>query len=136
MNFVYFVGLVGVLIFVHELGHFTWAKIFGVRVLKFSLGFGPPIASIKQGETEYVIAAFPFGGYVRLLGESPEDVPTKADEGRSFAEQALWKRVIIVLAGPLMNLCFPLLLYFVIFLGDAEMTPAYVGTVFPGRPAE
>ncbi len=136
MTFVYFVVLVGVLIFVHELGHFMWAKFFGVKVLKFSLGFGPRIAGFKRGDTEYVIAAVPLGGYVRMLGESPEDRPVKGDEGRAFPDQAAWKRVIIVLAGPLMNLCFPLLLYFVVYLGDTQQTPAVVGTVFPGRPAD
>lgn len=136
MTFVSFVVLVGVLIFVHELGHFVFAKIFGVKVLKFSLGFGPRIASIKRGDTEYVIAALPFGGYVHMLGESTEDKRTKADEGRAFSDQALWKRIIIVLAGPAMNLVFPLLLYFVVFLGDGRQTPAIIGTVFPGRPAD
>jgi regulator of sigma E protease len=136
MTFVLFVVLVGVLIFVHELGHFVCAKLFGVKVLKFSLGFGPTIAGIKRGDTEYVIAAFPLGGYVRMLGESPDDERKKADEGRAFPDQALWKRMIIVLAGPAMNLLFPMLLYFVVFLGDAQQTPAIVGTVFPGRPAD
>jgi regulator of sigma E protease len=136
VNFVYFVVLVGVLIFVHELGHFVCAKIFGVKVLKFSLGFGPRIASIKRGETEYVLAVLPFGGYVHMLGESATDKRSKADEGRAFGDQALWKRIIIVLAGPAMNLVFPLLLYFVVFLGDAQQTPAFVGGVFPGRPAD
>jgi regulator of sigma E protease len=136
MTFVYFVVLVGVLIFVHELGHFVCAKAFGVKVLKFSLGFGPPIASVKRGETEYVIAVLPLGGYVRMLGESPEDKTAKGDEGRAFPDQALWKRMIIVLAGPVMNLLFPLLLYFVVYLGDARQTPAIVGTVFPDRPAD
>jgi len=136
VTFVSFVVLVGVLIFVHELGHFVCAKIFGVKVLKFSLGFGPRIASIKRGDTEYVLAALPFGGYVHMLGESAEDKPSKADAGRAFSDQALWKRIIIVLAGPTMNLVFPLLLYFVVFLGDARQTPAMIGTVFPGRPAD
>lgn len=136
MTFISFVVLVGVLIFVHELGHFVCAKIFGVKVLKFSLGFGPRIASLKRGDTEYVIAALPFGGYVHMLGEGVDDKRSKADEGRAFGDQALWKRIIIVLAGPTMNLVFPLLLYFVVFLGDGRQTPAVIGTVFPGRPAD
>lgn len=131
-----FIVLVGVLITVHELGHFAFAKIFGVKVLKFSLGFGPPIASLRRGETEYVIAILPLGGYVRMLGDGDEQRRNPADEGRSFGEQALWKRILIVLAGPAMNLLFPLLLYFVVFLGDGQQTPAYIGTVIPGRPAD
>ncbi|UJR82019.1 RIP metalloprotease RseP [Sandaracinus amylolyticus] len=136
MAVVYFVVLVGVLIFVHELGHFAWAKFFGVKVLKFSLGFGPRIAGVQRGDTEYVIAAFPLGGYVRMLGENPNDTVSPEDAGRSFAEQPLWKRFVIVLAGPAMNLAFPILLYFVVFLGvAAERTPPVIGTVFPDRPA-
>ena len=136
MTFVWFVLLVGVLIFVHELGHFTWAKIFGVKVLRFSLGFGPRIIGFTRGETEYVIAAIPLGGYVRLLGEHHGDEIRPKDEGRSFAHQALWRRVIIVLAGPAMNLAFPLLLYFVVFLGEHDMSPPVVGSVLPGLPAD
>ncbi|MDQ3035039.1 MAG: RIP metalloprotease RseP [Myxococcota bacterium] len=135
MAVVYFVLLVGVLIFVHELGHFAWAKFFGVKVLKFSLGFGPRIAGIQRGDTEYVIAAFPLGGYVRMLGENPNDEIAPADQGRSFGEQPLWKRFLIVVAGPMMNLSFPILLYFVVFLGETDMAPSSVGTVYPDRPA-
>ena len=133
MAVVSFVVLVGVLIFVHELGHFVWAKLFGVRVLTFSLGFGPKIAGFRRGETEYVLAALPLGGYVRMHGEGGAE---PSEDGRSFHEQALWKRVVIVIAGPLMNLVFPLALYFVVSLGDTEMAPAVVGVVFPDRPAD
>ncbi len=136
MPVVSFVVLVGVLIFVHELGHFVWAKLFGVRVLTFSLGFGPRIAGFRRGETEYVLAALPLGGYVRMLGDGAGDAVDPAHEGRSFQEQALWKRIIIVVAGPAMNLIFPLALYFVVSLGDTEMAPAIVGTVFPDHPAD
>ncbi len=135
MDLVYFVILVGVLIFVHELGHFAWAKFFGVRVLRFSLGFGPKLVGFRKGETEYVIAAVPLGGYVKLLGENPNDVIRREDEQRAFHTQPLWKKLVIVVAGPAMNLVFPVVLYFVVFLGDAAMTPAVVGTVYPGRPA-
>ena len=135
MDLVYFIVLVGVLIFVHESGHFLWAKLFGVRVLKFSLGFGPRIAGFTRGGTEYVIAAVPLGGYVRMLGENPHDQVTREEEPHAFHTQALWRRVVIVFAGPLMNLAFPLLLYFVVFLGTTELSPAIVGDVFPGQPA-
>lgn len=131
-----FVLLVGVLIFVHELGHFFWAKFFGVKVLRFSLGFGPKIIGFRRGETEYVLAAIPLGGYVRMLGEYAADEVDAAEEGRSFNGQPLWRRVIIVLAGPAMNLVFPLLLYFVVYVGDRQMTPSIVGAVLPDRPAD
>jgi regulator of sigma E protease len=136
MDVVYFIVLVGVLIFVHESGHFLWAKLFGVRVLTFSLGFGPRVAGFSRGGTEYVIAAIPLGGYVRMLGENPHDEVQGADESSAFHTQALWKRVVIVFAGPMMNLMFPVALYFVVFLGTTTLSPAIVGDVFPGQPAE
>jgi regulator of sigma E protease len=136
MLFVYFIVLVGVLVFVHELGHFLWAKYFGVHVIKFSLGFGPRIAGFRRKGTEYVISALPLGGYVRLLGDNPLDEIRPADEERSFSHQSLWRRVVIVIAGPAMNLLFPVALYFVVFLGDTELTPSTIGMVFPDRPAD
>ncbi|HEX6241084.1 MAG TPA: RIP metalloprotease RseP [Polyangiales bacterium] len=136
MNVVYFIVLVGVLIFVHESGHFLWAKLFGVRVLTFSLGFGPRVAGFSRGGTDYVIAAIPLGGYVRMLGENPHDEVQRDDEPSAFHTQALWKRVVIVFAGPMMNLTFPLALYFVVFLGTTTLSPPIVGDVFAGQPAE
>src|SRR5688572_15514117 len=135
MPVVYFVIMVGVLVFVHELGHFLWAKLFGIRVLKFSLGFGPRIAGFQRGGTEYVISALPLGGYVRMLGENPRDDVRPADRSTSFANQSLFRRVIIIVGGPLMNLMFPIALYFVVFLGDTKLTPPTIGRVFPNRPA-
>jgi regulator of sigma E protease len=136
MDVVYSVVLVGVLIFVHELGHFAWAKFFGVKVLRFSLGFGPKIFGLRRGETEYVVAAIPLGGYVKMLGEGPNDDIPAADAPRSFGAQSLWKRFLIVVAGPAMNLLFPLALFFVVHLGDEAMVPPEVGTVYPHRPAD
>lgn len=136
MGVVYFVVLVGALVFVHELGHFLFAKAFGVKVLKFSVGFGPAIAGFRAGETEYVLGVVPIGGYVRMWGELPGDKVREEDKERSFDGRPLWQRAAIVLAGPAMNLLFPLLLFFVVFLGDDRLTPPTVGTVFPGRPAD
>ncbi len=136
MTLVYFVVLVGVLIFVHELGHFAWAKFFGVKVLKFSLGFGPKLLGFRRGETEYQIAAVPLGGYVKMLGESANDVIRPEDEHRAFSTQPLFKRFVIVIAGPAMNLVFPIALFFIVYLGDGALAPAVIGTVYPGRPAD
>jgi len=136
MDLVYFIVLVGVLIFVHESGHFVWAKLFGVRVLTFSLGFGPRIAGFSRGGTDYVIAAIPLGGYVRMLGENPHDQVRREDEAQAFHTQPVWRRVVIVFAGPMMNLLFPLLLYFMVFLGTTTLSPAIVGDVFAGQPAD
>ncbi|MET0386884.1 MAG: site-2 protease family protein [Polyangiales bacterium] len=136
MPIVYFIVLVGVLVLVHELGHLVWAKYFGVRVLKVSLGFGPRIAGFWRGETEYVISAIPLGGYVRMLGENPWDDVRPKDLEHAFGNLRLWRRCVIVVAGPLMNLMFPILLYFVVFMGDDVLTPPTIGTVFPDRPAD
>jgi regulator of sigma E protease len=136
MDVVYFIVMVGVLVFVHELGHFAWAKFFGVRVLRFSLGFGPRIVGFRRAGTEYVLAAIPLGGYVKMLGESPGDEVRPEDLVGSFGAQPLWKRFVIVVAGPLMNLAFPLVLYTVVFLGDTHLTAPVIGTVFPDQPAD
>ena len=137
MDFVYFVILVSSLIFVHELGHFLVAKLFGVKVLTFSIGFGPKILRLRGRETEYCVALFPFGGFVRMLESSKSDTPVLPEEAtRTFEAQALWKRVAIILAGPSMNLLFPLLLYTTVYLEDRTLPPPVVGSVEAGMPAE
>ncbi len=137
MDLVYFVLLVSVLVFVHELGHFALAKIFGVKVLTFSLGFGPKIVRLHGKETEYCIGVLPFGGFVNMLEESKGTAPIPPeDRSRTFEAQALWKRVVIVLAGPAMNVVFPIALYTSVFYGDRELSPSTVGVVLPGKPAE
>lgn len=116
-TFVAFIIVLGVLIFVHELGHFLVAKLAGVRVLKFSLGFGPALLGKKWGETEYVLSAIPLGGFVKMYGENPDeqDIPPEKRD-ISFAHKPVWKRFLIVLAGPLFNIIFTFLLFFVVFL--------------------
>jgi regulator of sigma E protease len=111
-----FILVLGLLIFVHEFGHFIFAKLFGVRVLKFSLGFGPKIIGKMVGETEYVISAFPLGGFVKMFGENPDeqDVP-EAEKKVSFAHKPVWQRFLIVLAGPVFNLVFSVILFFMVF---------------------
>ncbi len=115
-----FAIVLGLLIFVHEFGHFIWAKLFGVKVLKFSLGFGPKLVSRKFGETEYLISAFPLGGYVKMFGENPGEVAEEElspeELKRSFATRPVWQRFIIVAGGPLFNLIFAMFLFFVIVL--------------------
>jgi regulator of sigma E protease len=133
----YFVLLVSSLIFIHESGHFAFAKIFGVKVLTFSIGFGPKVVRLRGNETEYCVGLLPFGGFVKMLEESKRSEPILPEErGRTFESQALWKRLVIVLAGPAMNLLFPVVLYTSVFLEDAEFSPATVGVVVPGMPAE
>lgn len=135
MTLVYFIVMVGVLVLVHELGHFVWAKAFGVRVLKLSLGFGPRVAGFSRSGTEYVISAIPLGGYVRLLGENPRDRVRPEELKSSFSGQSLFRKFVIVVGGPAMNLVFPIVLYFLVYLGDSKLSPATIGVVYPGRPA-
>ncbi len=97
-----FLFVLGVLIFVHELGHFLMARRIGVRVLTFSLGFGPKILSMKRGDTEYCVSAIPLGGYVKMAGENPEDSRTGASD--EFLSKTKWQRFQVLVMGPVMNL--------------------------------
>jgi regulator of sigma E protease len=129
--------LVSSLIFIHESGHFAFAKIFGVKVLTFSIGFGPKIVRLRGKETEYCIGLLPFGGFVKMLEESKHTETILPEErGRTFEAQALWKRVVIVLAGPAMNVLFPVALYTSVFLEQTQFLPPTVGVIEPGKPAE
>jgi regulator of sigma E protease len=129
------VALLGVLILVHELGHFVCAKLFDVKVLRFSLGFGPRLFGFTRGETEYRLSLVPLGGYVRLLGEDPGEPIPPIDRQRALAAKPLWQRYTIVIAGPVFNLLLPLLIYFVHYAGQRTLLPPTIGTVLPGLPA-
>jgi len=129
------VVLLGGLIFIHELGHFLVAKAFGVKVLKFSLGFGPKVLGFRKGETEYVLSLLPLGGFVKMAGDDPTEQLAPADRGRGFLEQKPWKRAAIAFAGPAMNLVFPLVAYFAVFAFQTEAIAPHVGQVVPGMPA-
>jgi regulator of sigma E protease len=98
-----FIIVLGILIFVHEFGHFIIAKRLGVGVLTFSLGFGPKILGKKIGETQYQISAIPLGGYVKIIGENPEEEISEEDRGRSFSGKPIRTRMAIIVFGPLMN---------------------------------
>lgn len=127
--------LLGVLIFVHELGHFLAAKYSGVGVLKFSLGFGPKVIGWKKGETEYLLSLIPLGGYVKLLGESPDDELSAEDDKRSFLKQPVWKRIMIVAAGPLFNLFFAILIFTLVYMTGVPVLSPKVGGVEKGSVA-
>jgi regulator of sigma E protease len=125
-----------VLIILHELGHFTVAKLVGMRVEKFSLFFPPTIWSKKKGETEYAIGVIPAGGYVRISGMNPsEDLPEEVRD-RAYHAQPVWKRMAVIAAGPAVNfvLAFVLLFAFYAFLGPREVS-GNIGTVQGGWPA-
>ena len=131
------VVVLGVLIFVHELGHFLVAKRSGVGVLKFSLGFGPKLIGIKRGETEYLLSAFPLGGYVKMIGEDPGDESAEAaDLKRSFSRKGVGTRARIILAGPAANLLLPVAIFWGIFTfaGQPYFLPI-VGTPEKDSPA-
>jgi len=133
-----FVVVLGLLIFVHELGHFLFAKLFRVKVLKFSLGFGPRLIGRQHGDTEYLISAFPLGGYVKMLGENPQDEVSESETAGSFAGKPVWKRFIIVAGGPLFNLLFAVLVFCFIFAYAGIPKPldtTQIATVSPDSPA-
>ncbi len=130
------VVVLGILIFVHELGHFLVAKWSGVRVLRFSLGFGPRLFSVTRGGTEYCISAIPLGGYVKMLGEDADEEIPEEDKERSFPAQSVWKRIGIVLAGPSSNMLFAVIIFAMVyaFAGIPQLTPE-IGSVNPDSPA-
>jgi len=130
-----FLLLLGILIFVHELGHFLVAKACGVKVLRFSIGFGSKLVGFKRGETEYWISWLPFGGYVKMAGENPYEEVAPEDRGRGFLTQPPWKRALIVLAGPAFNIIFPILIYFPFMLGAQRLPGNVVRYLEAGMPA-
>jgi regulator of sigma E protease len=134
-----FILVLGVLIFVHELGHFLLAKAFGVKVLKFSLGFGNKLIGRQWGETEYLISAFPLGGYVKMYGEHQGEDVRPEDETRSFSRKTVWQRFGIVFGGPLFNLLFAVVLFFFMFVFAGLPEPVdstRIGEVTAGSVAE
>jgi regulator of sigma E protease len=145
LNYLFaFVVLLSVLIFVHELGHFLVAKACGVRVLKFCLGFGPPIRIgrfrllWKRGHTEYVIAWFPLGGFVKMLGENPDeqDAPeVRASPDETLGAKPLWQKLAIVFAGPAMNLALPVAVFMATLFIGMPRPAAVVGSIESGSPA-
>jgi regulator of sigma E protease len=122
-----FVVLLAILIFVHEFGHFIAARIGGVGVLKFSLGFGPKIIGKKIGETEYVLSWIPLGGFVKLLGESEDEELGPEEEKRSFLKQHKWKRILIILAGPVSNFLLALLIFSIVYMSGLPRLTADIG---------
>ena len=131
-----FIAVLGPLIFVHELGHFLFAKRAGVKVERFSLGFGMPLWRKQWGETEYRISAIPLGGYVKMYGENPGEEETVASPERSFLHQSVWTRIPIVAAGPLFNFFFAILLLALIHaIGIPVETSVQIGQILEDSAA-
>src|SRR5262245_38229736 len=133
-----FLFVLGVLVFVHELGHFLAARRIGVRVLTFSLGFGPKLLSTRRGDTEYAISAIPLGGYVKMAGENLEDVRSGAPD--EFLSKTKWQRFQVLIMGPVMNILLAVVVMAVVLAQGAEVpayhdSPPVVGLVKPGSPA-
>jgi len=130
-----FVILLGILIFVHELGHFLVARWCGVRVEVFSLGFGKKLLKYKKGDTTYALSMIPLGGYVKMFGEQPGDNISEEDKKFSFTHKNVWQRIAVVLAGPLMNFFFAIVIFFgVALIGEDAKTPV-TGDITKGTPA-
>lgn len=131
-----FIIVLGVLIFFHEFGHFLVARLFGVGVEKFSLGFGPRLIGKKVGMTDYRISAIPLGGYVKMVGEEPDAEIAPEDIPFSFTHKHVAKRMLIVAAGPVFNILLAVIIFFGIFFtsGTFVLKPS-VGSVKQGSPA-
>jgi regulator of sigma E protease len=130
----------GLVIFVHELGHFAVAKWCGVKVERFSMGFGPILLRFRRGETEYALSAIPFGGYVKMLGQDDADPGEMTNQEikldpRSYPAQSVPKRMAIISAGVIMNVLFGFLAFLIVYNAGFEYVPAVVGEVMPGSPA-
>ena len=131
-----FLGFVA-LIILHEAGHFVAAKAVGMRVERFSLFFPPLLVKVRRGETEYGIGALPLGGYVKITGMNPnEEIPPELI-GRAYYNQAVWKRVVTILAGPLVNIVIAFVIIWVLLLSNGQQGPATtrVAGVVAGSPA-
>jgi regulator of sigma E protease len=134
-----FLFVLGVLIFVHELGHFLVARWYGVRVLTFSLGFGPKLLSVRRGDTEYCVSAVPLGGYVKLAGETVQDDRQGAPD--EFLSKSKWVRFQVYLAGPVMNIVLAIVILTFVLARGADVALYHteapvIGTVTAGSAAE
>jgi len=128
--------LLGPLIAIHEFGHYFVARKLGVKVQVYSIGFGPTLIKWKSKKSgiQYQLSALPFGGYVKMLDEREGNV-TEEDMPQAFNRQSPWKRIAIVAAGPLINLVFAIVLFWILFLPSQEQLNTRVGKIFPGTPA-
>src|SRR5881409_2822292 len=114
-----FAFVLGVLVFVHELGHFLAAKRVGIRVLRFQLGFNPTVVSFRYGDTDYSIGALPLGGYVKMAGESPEE--PRNGQSDEFLSKSKWQRFQVLIMGPTMNILLAFVLTAIVLYQGAQV---------------
>ena len=136
-NLVAFIALISILVAVHEYGHYIVGRWSGMKVLRFSIGFGKPIWTRKSGkdQTEYCLSAIPLGGYVRFLDSREASVKVE-DEGRAFDQRPIPLRIAVLLAGPAFNFIFAILAYWVLMAGGVMVIKPAVGVVEPGSYAD
>ena len=139
MTVLYFLFVLGVLVFIHELGHFLAARRVGIRVLTFSLGFGPKLIKMQRGDTEYCLSALPLGGYVKMAGEAADEPRTGAPD--EFLSKTKWQRFQVLIMGPVMNVVLAIVIFTVIGMIATELPvyltePPVVALVTPGSLAE
>ncbi|MDD5428250.1 MAG: RIP metalloprotease RseP [Candidatus Omnitrophica bacterium] len=134
LSLVYFIVVLGILVLVHEFGHFIVAKKLGVGVEKFSIGFGPKVCSVKKGGTEYLLSAIPLGGYVKMSGDEPTEKITGSK--KEFLSRSVFDRFSIIAAGPLLNYILAFVIFAVIFMFGSPTMTTEVGSLLKGYPAE
>ncbi|MFH0763428.1 MAG: RIP metalloprotease RseP [Candidatus Omnitrophota bacterium] len=134
LSLIYFLIVLGVLVLVHEFGHFITAKRLGVRVERFSIGFGPKLFSVKKDETEYLVCAIPLGGYVKMGGDEPGE--NIKGEKWEFLSRSISDRFKIIFAGPVTNYILAFLIFSVIFMFGSPTMTTEVGSLLKGYPAE
>lgn len=131
-SLVAFIIVIGILVFIHEFGHFAAARLSGVGIHVFSLGFGPKLLKKRFGRTEYCISAVPLGGYVKMVGEEPGSTISQKDIKESFTHKALWKKAVIVAAGPFFNFFLTILIFYLLY----QISGIYLGSPIVGEVME
>jgi regulator of sigma E protease len=136
VRYAFAIVALGVLVALHELGHLLAARAFHIRILRYSLGFGPPILTFKRGETAYTLGALPLGGYVQIHGMSPHEEGVTDGDPRLFLSQRPWKRILVLVSGSVLNYVLALGLLCALYLGGTHVpVPMTVGAVDPGSEA-
>lgn len=130
-----FIVTISILVTVHEFGHFWVAKKLGIKVLRFSLGFGKVLKSWRLGETRYTICALPLGGFVKMLDENA-GIVDEAEKHRAFNRQSVYKRIAVVVAGPAANFILAIIVYTIIFMLNTQGIKPYVATIKPNSIAQ